>query len=76
MTHQIAGRPISEMKSILADAVEMAGGQHAWSRKTGISQTQISLTLAGKRDPSEAIINALGYVVRPVFIPVKGQNHV
>ncbi|WP_308718975.1 hypothetical protein [Komagataeibacter xylinus] len=74
MTHQITGRPIAEMKSVLADAVELAGGQHAWSRKTGIPQSVVSLTLSGRRDVSENIVNALGYVTRTVCLPMKGQN--
>lgn len=75
MTHQITGRPITEMKSVLADAVELAGGQHAWSRKTGIPQSVVSLTLNDQREVSESIVNALGYVTRTVCIPMKGQNH-
>ncbi|PYD78196.1 hypothetical protein CFR80_16865 [Komagataeibacter oboediens] len=63
------------MKSILADAVELAGGQHAWSRKTGIPQSVVSLTLNDQREMSESIVNALGYVTQTVCIPMKGQNH-
>ncbi|MBM9401581.1 helix-turn-helix transcriptional regulator [Gluconacetobacter azotocaptans] len=74
MTRLITGRPIADMKSVLADAVDLAGGQRAWSRKTGISQTEISLIINGHRAPSEAIANALGYVVHQVCVPVWGQN--
>ena len=77
MTRQILGRPISSMKSVLADAVEMAGGQRAWCRKTGNNQADVSLALSGKKDPVPAsIINYHGYDVQEVCVPVKGQNHV
>lgn len=71
----ITGRPISSMKSVLEDAVSLAGGQRAWSRKTGINQADVSQALNGKKDPMpESIINALGYVVQTVCIPMRGQN--
>jgi len=68
--------PIASMRSVLVDAVELAGGQRAWSAKTGIQQSIISETINGKREVSEPIINALGYVVQTYCIPMKGQNHV
>lgn len=75
MSQNITGRPIATMRSILADAVEMAGGQNAWARKTGIPQSVVSETLNERREVSESIVNALGYVTQTVCIPMKGQNH-
>lgn len=69
--------PISKMREILADAVEMEGGQRAWSRKTKIPQSVISDVLSGKIEtPPESVINALGYIVlEPMCVPAKrGRN--
>lgn len=74
MSHNITGRPISTMISILSDAVEMAGGQRALSRKTGIPQSNISAVLGKKRPMTTEIVNALGYVTHTVCIPMQGQN--
>ena len=67
--------PVSEIRSRLADAVELAGGQSAWSRKTGVSRSVVSEVLSHKRDIPESIINALGYIVVPMCVPAKrGMN--
>jgi len=62
------------MRSVLADAVDLAGGQRAWAAKTGIQQSIISETINGKREVSEPIINALGYVVQTICIPMRRLN--
>ncbi|MEE8663477.1 MAG: helix-turn-helix transcriptional regulator [Acetobacter sp.] len=67
-------KTIDAMRKVLADAVDLAGGQHAFSRKTGIHQPTIAKMLSGERSISESAINALGYVVQPVCIPMRGQN--
>ena len=67
--------PFAASRTILAEQVELAGGQAAWARKHGIPRSVVSETLARRREPSEVVINALGYVVRPMLIPMKGQNH-
>lgn len=75
MTALITGHPISSMKSRLAAAVDLAGGQRAWCRRHGVSQADVSLALSGKKDPvPESIINALGFIVQPVCVAVRGQN--
>nr|WP_279184704.1 hypothetical protein [Acetobacter syzygii] len=67
--------PVEEIRSRLADAVDLAGGQSAWARKTGIHRTTVSEVLSQKRDIPESIINALGYIVRPMCVPArKGMN--
>lgn len=73
--HYVTGRVITSMKSLLAEAVEMEGGQRAWSRKTGINQAKISQALSPNGCPTEAMMNALGYSVIPVCVPArKGMN--
>ncbi|MFT8367525.1 MAG: hypothetical protein ABF646_02110 [Acetobacter papayae] len=67
--------PIEEIRARLADAVQMAGSQSAWARKAGVPRTTVSEVLSHKRDIPESIINALGYIVRPMCLPArKGMN--
>ena len=44
-----------------------AGSQQAWARQAGLSASYVSDVLSGRRDVSEAIANALGYVRRVAF---------
>ncbi|ATJ92652.1 hypothetical protein CIW82_13520 [Acetobacter tropicalis] len=64
------------MRSRLADRVDLAGGQRALSRKIGIPQPVISKVLSGATETiPESLINALGYIVRPMCVPArKGMN--
>lgn len=67
--------PVEEIRSRLADAVELAGGQSAWARNAGVPRSTVSEVLSHKRDMPESIINALGYVVRPMCVPARrGMN--
>lgn len=67
--------PVDEIRNRLADAVELAGSQSAWARKAGIPRSIVSEVLSQKRDIPESIINALGYIVRPMCVPArKGMN--
>lgn len=51
----------ADLRKALLRACDTAGGQSAWGRKHGISQSSVNQTLSGVREPSENIINALGY---------------
>ncbi|MCW2264134.1 putative transcriptional regulator [Gluconobacter cerinus] len=70
--------PITEVKSLVADAVELAGGQRALARRRGVSQSDISQALnGGRKDARNRVLNALGYsVVTPpeYLVPMWGQN--
>ncbi len=46
-------------------------GQSAWAAKHGIARSVVSDVLAGRRDPSEAVINALGYFRVVRYVPVR-----
>ncbi len=46
---------------------EAAGGQSAWARRTGFSASYVSDLLTDRREPSEAIANALGFVREVTF---------
>ncbi|GEM17995.1 helix-turn-helix domain-containing protein [Gluconobacter oxydans] len=69
--------PIGNAQSIIADAVEMAGGQRALARLRGIAQSDISQSLNnGPHDARNRVLNGLGYFVATVEVirPMKGQN--
>lgn len=67
--------PIAEAKSIVADAIEMAGGQHALARLRGIAQSDISQAVNnGRTDARNRVLNALGYAVIETIRPMRGQN--
>ncbi|MBS1035009.1 helix-turn-helix domain-containing protein [Gluconobacter cerinus] len=67
--------PIAEAKSIVADAIEMAGSQHALARLRGIAQSDISQAVNnGRTDARNRVLNALGYAVIETIRPMKGQN--
>lgn len=66
---------IAEAKSIVADAIEMAGGQHALARLRGIAQSDISQAVNnGRTDARNRVLNALGYAVIETIRPMRGQN--
>jgi DNA-binding phage protein len=44
---------------LLREEVERAGGQVAWSKKTGVNRTNLNRILKGERPPSKAILDAL-----------------
>jgi hypothetical protein len=54
-------RPLEQedVRSLLRDEVERAGGQSAWSRKNGANRTIVNQVLGGRMRPTKAIINAL-----------------
>lgn len=60
----------SALRKIFFMEVEKAGGQSAWARAHGLHRSNVNEMLSGKRDLSEAVINALGFVVKPLYIPV------
>ena len=63
---------MAEMRRVLAEAVERAGGVRAFARKAGLeSHAPISLMLAGKREVSEAVANALGHFAETAFRPFR-----
>ena len=55
------------VRQILAEACATAGSMSAWARANGIPVSTVSETVSGKREPSEAIANALGLVRLVVF---------
>lgn len=71
-------RPLTDedVRLVLSAACRIAGGQRSWSRLTGISQSYVGKVLAGKREPGERVLAALGLaelprMYAPVDAPVK-----
>ena len=50
-----------QLVKLLAERCENAGAQSAFARKHGVSETLVSLTLAGKKPVGKTIARALGY---------------
>jgi hypothetical protein len=48
-----------DIRDHLCKEVERAGGQSAWSRKTGVDRTIVNQVLGGRMRPGKAIIKAL-----------------
>jgi DNA-binding phage protein len=57
---------IKDIVFLLRDEVRRAGGQEAFSRKTGVDRTSLNKVLNGSRPPSPLMIDALG--LRPIFV--------
>lgn len=51
-----------EVIAILRSRCAAAGGQQAWARRFGFSPQYVCDVLKGRRDVSEAVANALGFV--------------
>ena len=49
---------IAGLRAELSRLCEQAGSQSAWARRAGVCVSQVCDTLAGRREPSEAIVNA------------------
>ncbi|MFC0411064.1 helix-turn-helix domain-containing protein [Roseomonas elaeocarpi] len=62
----------AQFRRELSQQCDAEGGQTAWARKRGIARSQVSDTLRGQREVSEAIIIGLGYQPVRRFIRLKG----
>lgn len=51
-----------EVRRLLRKACEYAGSQNEWAELYGISAAYVSDVIRGRRNPGEAILNALGLV--------------
>jgi hypothetical protein len=59
-----------DLIAILRSACASAGGQQAWARSKGFSPQYVCDVLRGRRDVSEAMANALGFVREVRFRPL------
>lgn len=65
----------ADLRAELARQVEMAGGQVAWGRLRGVAVSQVCETLSGRREPSESIINAMGFMRVTRYVPLRGKRN-
>ena len=67
-TLETSDMPAGKMRAELERQVAEAGGVRAFCRRKGIeSHAAVSLALSGKRDVSESIANARGYLKISVY---------
>ena len=59
----------ADLIAILRSACSGAGGQQAWARAHGFSPQYVCDVLKGRRDVSEAMGNALGFLREVRFVP-------
>lgn len=59
----------ADLIAILRSACAAAGGQQAWARAHGFSPQYVCDVLRGRRDVSEAMANALGFLREVRFVP-------
>jgi DNA-binding phage protein len=48
-----------DLVTLLREGVDKAGGQVAWSKKTGVNRSNLNRVLKGHRPPPETILVAL-----------------
>ncbi len=63
-----------EMKELLRQSVEAAGGQSACAKKFGVSAQYINDCLRGRRDIGKSISVPLGYEPITIYVPVKDSG--
>ncbi len=59
----------ADLIAILSSACDGAGGQQAWAREHGFSPQYVCDVLKGRRDVSESMANALGFLKETRFVP-------
>lgn len=57
----------NDLRAELQAAVTRSGGVMAFSRAKGLAPTSVSRALNGQRPVSEALANALGYIVETTY---------
>lgn len=51
---------VETVRAMLKDACDIPGGQSAWADDHGINRSFVANVIAGRREPSEKICEALG----------------
>lgn len=59
----------ADLIAILRSACAGPGGQQGWARQHGFSPQYVNDVLHGRRDVSEAMANALGFLKETRFVP-------
>ncbi len=63
----------SNLRQMLAEQCAAAGGQAQWARVHGFSKSYVSELLSGRRDISDAVAIALGFLLVETAIPVRAM---
>lgn len=64
-----------ELRAELSRQCDMSGSQTAWARLRGVAVSQVSEAISGKRDLSESIINAMGFMRVVRYVPIRGKGN-
>lgn len=66
-------RPLTseDVLARLRAACDGAGGQRAWSRRHGLSQTHVSQVLSGDKRITDRVARPLGLSERTVWVPAE-----
>lgn len=65
--------PGPELRAMLSQRCEEAGGQSAWARRHNIAVSQVCEALSGKREVTDAMALAMGLFPVKRFLVVKGR---
>lgn len=75
MSRRLAPLSAADVRRCLTAAVELSGGQDAWATRHGLTQSYVAKLLAGKRQPGERALAALGLRERPAtYEPIRGPQ--
>lgn len=55
----------------IREHIEVAGSMRAYARKHGLSVSNVSETLSGKREPSQTILDTVGLARATTYTQVK-----
>ena len=66
-------RTETDVIAALSRLCELAGGQASWADRCGISRSQVSEALSGRRPLTEAMANAAGFVRVTRYVPMRGK---
>ena len=65
--HPMQPSDTPDFRVLLQAAVAKGGGNTAWAAKHGFSRSLVSMVMGGTREPTESIINALGFIRRVTY---------
>ncbi len=63
----------ASLRHTLAQQCAAAGGKALWGRAHGFSKSYVSELLSGRRDISDAVAIALGFLLVETMIPVRAK---
>nr|WP_314074712.1 hypothetical protein [uncultured Roseococcus sp.] len=64
----------ADMYRVLGEACAAAGGQNAWAARHGLSRQYVSDVMNARRQPGEAILQALGLQRATRYVKMRTVN--